>query len=71
MESLITLIVVLIMPLWIILWWIPRCDAIGTQKAKDRAVREATPTALAYEAASSPSQRSNAGLSRAQTEVLG
>jgi hypothetical protein len=34
MEWVITLIVVMIVPFWIILWWIPHCDAIGIQKAK-------------------------------------
>jgi hypothetical protein len=34
MEWVITLIVLMIVPLWIILWWIPHCDAIGIQKAK-------------------------------------
>jgi hypothetical protein len=35
MEWGIVLIVVMIMPLWMILWWIPRCDAIGVQKAEN------------------------------------
>jgi hypothetical protein len=65
MESIITLIVVLIIPLWMILWWIPRCDAIGIQKGKDRTAREAARRSLSDEAASSPSRRSNVGLSRA------
>jgi hypothetical protein len=34
MEWVITLIVLMIVPLWIILWWIPHCDAIGIQKEK-------------------------------------
>jgi hypothetical protein len=34
MEWVIALIVLLIVPLWIVLWWIPHCDAIGIQKAK-------------------------------------
>ena len=34
MMSMIALIVVLIMPLGMILWWIPRCDAIGIQNGK-------------------------------------
>jgi hypothetical protein len=41
MEWIIALVVVLIAPLGIILWWIPFCDAIGIQKAKDRALHEA------------------------------
>jgi hypothetical protein len=36
MVWVITLIVLMIVPLWIILWWIPRCDAIGIQKASYR-----------------------------------
>ena len=39
MMSIIALIVVLIMPLGMILWWIPRCDAVGIQNAKNRAER--------------------------------
>jgi hypothetical protein len=34
MEWVITLIVLIIVPFWIVLWWIPHCDAIGIQKAK-------------------------------------
>jgi hypothetical protein len=36
MMSTIALIVVLIMPLGMILWWIPRCDAVGIQNATQR-----------------------------------
>ncbi len=37
MEWIIALIVVvIIVPLGMIFWWVPRCDAIGIQKAKDR-----------------------------------
>ena len=39
MMSIIALIAVLIMPLGMILWWIPRCDAIGIQNGKDRTAR--------------------------------
>jgi hypothetical protein len=39
MMSIIALIVVLIMPLGMILWWIPRCDAVGVQNAKNRTER--------------------------------
>jgi hypothetical protein len=39
MMSIIALIVVLIMPLGMILWWIPRCDALGIQMGKDRTGR--------------------------------
>jgi hypothetical protein len=39
MMSIIALIVVLIMPLGMILWWIPRCDAVGIQNAKNRTER--------------------------------
>jgi hypothetical protein len=34
MEWVITLIVLMIVPFWIVLSWIPHCDAIGIQKAK-------------------------------------
>jgi hypothetical protein len=34
MEYVSALIVLMIVPFWIILWWIPHCDAIGIQKAK-------------------------------------
>ena len=34
MEWVFTLIVLMIVPFWIVLWWIPHCDAIGIQKAK-------------------------------------
>jgi hypothetical protein len=34
MMWVITLIVLMIVPFWIILWWIPHCDAIGIQKAE-------------------------------------
>ena len=39
MMSIIVLIVVLIMPVGMILWWIPRCDAVGVQNAKNRTER--------------------------------
>ena len=39
MMSIIALIVVLIMPLGMILWWIPRCDAVGVRNAKNRTER--------------------------------
>jgi hypothetical protein len=47
MEWAIALIVVMTMPLWMDLWWIPRCDAIGVQKAKDRNAHEPAAMALA------------------------
>jgi hypothetical protein len=25
---------VMVVPFWIVLWWIPRCDAVGIQKVK-------------------------------------
>ena len=34
MEWISALIVLMIVPFWIVLWWIPHCDAIGIQKAK-------------------------------------
>ncbi len=58
MEWVMTLIAVMIMPLGMILWWIPRCDAIGVDKAKQRTARERSPLTLTGEAASSPSQHS-------------
>ena len=58
MMSIIALIVVLIMPLGMILWWIPRCDAIGIQKGeRSYGAHEAALMAFADEAASSPSRR--------------
>jgi hypothetical protein len=39
MMSIIALIAVLIMPLGMILWRIPRCDAIGIENGKDRTAR--------------------------------
>jgi hypothetical protein len=35
------LIAVIAFPIWMIVYWIPRCDAIGVQKAKEREAREA------------------------------
>jgi hypothetical protein len=71
MEWVIALIVVMLMPLVLIFWWIPRCDAIGIRKAKDRTAREPAPINLAYAAAPSPSRARDAGLSRAQEKALG
>jgi hypothetical protein len=51
MEWIIALIAVTIMPLGMILWWIPRCDGIGVRKAKDRIARERTPSILTERAA--------------------
>ena len=31
---------ILLYPLWMILYWIPRCDAVGIKKAKERIPRE-------------------------------
>jgi hypothetical protein len=45
MEWIIALILVLIMPIWMIDWWIPRCDAVGVNKARDRIAH--APTAVA------------------------
>jgi hypothetical protein len=50
MEWVIVVIVVMTTPLWMIFWWIPRCDAIGIQKAKDRTAREPTITIMAVAA---------------------
>jgi hypothetical protein len=71
MEWIIALLVVTIMPLGMILWWIPRCDAIGVRKAKDRTTREPAPTAIADEAASSLSRRSLLGHSQVEEVALG
>jgi hypothetical protein len=38
MEWIIALIIVMIVPIGLIFWWIPHCDAIGVRKAQ---VREA------------------------------
>jgi hypothetical protein len=40
MEWVGALIVLMIVPFWIVLWWIPHYDAIGIQKTKDRISRE-------------------------------
>jgi hypothetical protein len=68
MEWVIALIAVMLMPLGLIFWWIPRCDAVGIRKAKDRTAREPAPATLAYEAASSPRA---SGFARAQERALG
>ena len=34
MEWIIALIVLMIMPLGMIFWWIPHCDAIGVRKSE-------------------------------------
>jgi hypothetical protein len=36
MEWVITLVILMIVPFLIVLWWIPHCDAIGIQKAIGR-----------------------------------
>lgn len=69
MEWVIALSVVMLMPLGLIFWWIPRCDDAGIRKAKDRIARELAPATLAYEAAS-PSSRAT-GFSRAREKALG
>jgi hypothetical protein len=66
MEWVIALIVVTTTPLWMDLWWIPRCDAMGVQKAKDRNAREAAAMIRASAAATSPSRPSHVDLFRAQ-----
>jgi hypothetical protein len=71
MEWVIALIVVMTMPLWMDLWWIPRCDAIGVQKAKDRNAREAAAMILASAAATSPSRPSHVEPFRAPERALG
>jgi Tfp pilus assembly protein PilO len=55
MEWVATLIAVMIMPLGMIFWWIPRCDAIGVRKAKQRTAHE---TLTTNPHRSSPSQHS-------------
>jgi hypothetical protein len=40
MEWVTALIVLVIVPFGIVLWWIPHYDAIGVQKTKDRIARE-------------------------------
>jgi hypothetical protein len=71
MEWIIALLDVTNMPLGMILWWIPRCDAIGVRKAKDRTTREPAPTTIAHEAAFSLSRRSYVGHSQVQEVALG
>ena len=44
MEWVTALIVVMIVPFGIVLWWIPHYDAIGVQKTKDRIAREPAAT---------------------------
>jgi hypothetical protein len=44
MEWVTALIVVMIVPYGIVLWWIPHYDAIGVQKTKDRIARETAAT---------------------------
>jgi hypothetical protein len=51
MDWVIALIAVTIMPLGMILWWIPRCDDIGVRKAKARIARECAPTLVRERAA--------------------
>ena len=67
MEWTIALIVVLIMPLGMIFWWIPLCDAIGVRTAKVRTSHEAALMTIANKAPSSPLQPEH----RAQEAVLG
>ena len=43
MEWVLALIAVMMIPLGMIIWWIPRCDAIGVRKARDRTAREGGP----------------------------
>jgi hypothetical protein len=40
MEWVSALIVLMIVPFGIVLWWIPHYDAIGIQKTKDRIARD-------------------------------
>ncbi len=40
MEWVSALIVMVIVPFGIVLWWIPHCDAIGVLKTKDRIAHE-------------------------------
>jgi hypothetical protein len=44
MEWVSVLIVLVIVPFGIVLWWIPHYDAIGIQKTKDRIARESAVT---------------------------
>jgi hypothetical protein len=30
------LVAVFVVPLWIIIWWIPNCDRVGVEKARRR-----------------------------------
>jgi hypothetical protein len=40
MEWIVALVAVMVVPFWIVLWWIPRCDAVGIQKVKEGAAHE-------------------------------
>jgi hypothetical protein len=40
MEWIVALVAVMVVPFWIVLWWIPRCDAVGIQKVKESAAHE-------------------------------
>jgi hypothetical protein len=67
MEWVIALILVMLMPLGLIFWWVPRCDDVGIRIAHDRIARELAPATLAYQATSSPSRTA---VPRAQEKVL-
>lgn len=70
MEWLIILIVVMTMPLWMIFWWIPRCDAVGIRQAKNRIAREPVIMTLAVTAAPSQAPLTSGDLFRTQEKVL-
>ncbi len=68
MEWTVALIVVLIIPLGMIFWWIPLCDAVGVRKANDRISREAALMTIANKVLPPPRQASLTP--RAQEAVL-
>jgi len=69
MEWTIALIAVLVMPLGMIFWWIPLCDATGVRKAKARTSHEATLMTIANKTLSPSRQATLEPL--AQEAVLG
>jgi hypothetical protein len=69
MEWTVALIAVLIVPLGMIFWWIPLCDAIGVRKANDRISHEAALMTIANKEL--PPTRQASLQPRAQEAVLG
>ena len=70
MEWVLALIAVMMIPLGMIIWWIPRCDTIGVRKARDRTAREGGPLTLVGEGASSLVRRSQVDVTPAEHSAL-